>query len=71
MDPDADPGGPKAYGSYGSGPGCGSGSATLLSSVRMFNDGIYDNILLTYLLKTRHLLYGRYDGNMREAMVGC
>ncbi len=37
MDPDADPGGPKAYGSYGSGPG----SATLLSSVQMFNDGIY------------------------------
>jgi hypothetical protein len=30
MDPDADPGGPKTYGSYGSGSGCGSETATLL-----------------------------------------
>jgi hypothetical protein len=32
--PDGDPGGPKTYGSYGSGRGCGSGSATLASAPR-------------------------------------
>ncbi len=29
-DPDADLGGPKIYGSFGSGSGCGSGSTTLV-----------------------------------------
>jgi hypothetical protein len=32
MDPDADPGCPKTYGSYGSGSGCGFGNAVKFTS---------------------------------------
>jgi hypothetical protein len=40
-------------------------------SVQMFNDDIDVNVLHRYYLIIQHLLYGRYDGNKREATVGC
>jgi hypothetical protein len=47
MDPDADPGGPKTYGSYGSVSGFGSGSATLGSRMPInYGSGSYLDIFL-------------------------
>jgi hypothetical protein len=49
MDPDADPGGPKTYGSYGSGSGCES--ATLILAVLSAISGLSSLVLPTCLFQ--------------------
>ncbi len=47
MDPDADPGGPKTYRSYGSGSGCRSGFATRLLKIGKYRGEKYRDDVTT------------------------